>query len=1015
MPSPARFAAPSAALVLAITLACPAPAADIRGAQAAIAAIQDEPAPASAPLTLDDRYAQWMADVDAMPPEQAAQGWLDLVDAWSAESHESSIAWRQLVQALPHPDAWDAMQQAVDAIPASRDIDASLHRHALQLATATLHADRDRTQQAMLDLAKTIQRLPSDQRRWLADTLADIQLHVAAVDSDPAQLVDAITRQIAQARAHQRDMGHTPTLEMPDLVARLGHDQAEALLRDAIVSHALVSIEEGQPTAALARRLAIELVDDMKTPQWSLVRSPQDLTLFEALVARFEPPADEAPNEQDNQDAQDDSNQGFSLGGMLRSLMGADNPEPAALAQHDWNLDFARERAERTYLLALISAGRIEDAIARLDPADGSPVEVGLPYNAVEIIVENGFAEQAFALLDRLVADNPASRLWPRYIQLAGRLARTDHALEQIEAALQRDDLTPATRNSLLARLADARLANDDVAAGVAALQRVAANHDDPDDAFDAAARIVELGRVLDRPDLTDAGLAAAQAAAAVATDPFDTRVELAALLAKAGQQAQAEGLLIDALHEIEQAPRHGHDESHRTAELLGELTALYFDAGRPADVVALLEDAPWWRANDLMHLDLGYRFDGSILHIAAQSLAEVGRTEEAVRIARYHLLHGDAGHDPSYLLIIRHAQADALSLFELLAKRDPFEERPLIFSARVKLNQNRIAEAEADARAAIAIDPSDGEQGKGDRMRAYAVLADVLRAKGELDNAAFFDDVLKAIRLSERADDVYAAGLLTRGIEMYQRALEFFDAAYCIQSRMAVQLAEAGRLEEAAVHYRRAYELMPSSFGRVESHCFGCEGAFSGSFAQQIADDVFTQLAQEQPDNPQVHYLLGYLRSAQDRDADALTHYRRAVELDPDYLNAWDKIADLTHELALPAEQRDEASLQLIRLDPLQRRTYPKVGHIADLAAMWRTVEASGVHRVTPPDELFPLPASQRQLEELARIDPHEAAWLSRRSAFSDGTNDRRPAAALLTRHPIFRSLEHFIAYESW
>ena len=70
----------------------------------------------------------------------------------------------------------------------------------------------------------------------------------------------------------------------------------------------------------------------------------------------------------------------------------------------------------------------------------------------------------------------------------------------------------------------------------------------------------------------------------------------------------------------------------------------------------------------------------------------------------------------------------------------------------------------------------------------------------------------------------------------MWRKALEQFADAYCIQSRLAIRLMEAGRREEAFEHYRRAYELMPSSFGRVESHCFGCESVFQGAAQQTLA-----------------------------------------------------------------------------------------------------------------------------------------------------------------------------------
>ena len=75
----------------------------------------------------------------------------------------------------------------------------------------------------------------------------------------------------------------------------------------------------------------------------------------------------------------------------------------------------------------------------------------------------------------------------------------------------------------------------------------------------------------------------------------------------------------------------------------------------------------------------------------------------------------------------------------------------------------------------------------------------------------------------------VEQVGPMASAINQYREALTYFQDAYCIESRLAVRLAEVGKMDEAEEHYRRAYELMPDSFGRVESHCFGCEKAFEG------------------------------------------------------------------------------------------------------------------------------------------------------------------------------------------
>lgn len=234
------------------------------------------------------------------------------------------------------------------------------------------------------------------------------------------------------------------------------------------------------------------------------------------------------------------------------------------------------------------------------------------------------------------------------------------------------------------------------------------------------------------------------------------------------------------------------------------------------------------------------------------------------------------------------------------------------------------------------------------------------------MEEAGRLRGAVKAIRLSEEADRYHQAGLLTRAIAMYEEALGYFSDAYCIQSRLAIQLAAVGRMEEAEAHYTKAYELMPGSFGRVESHCFGCERAFSGERAQGIAERVFLKLTAAQPNVPQNHYLLGYLREEQDRRVEALENYREAVRLDPDYLNAWKKIASL----AVKNSERSRANLMLLRLDPRGLHTRVQLEDVADLPALWHGEEAAAQVRPKPADKIYPLAASAVRLdEEKARI----------------------------------------------
>jgi tetratricopeptide (TPR) repeat protein len=152
----------------------------------------------------------------------------------------------------------------------------------------------------------------------------------------------------------------------------------------------------------------------------------------------------------------------------------------------------------------------------------------------------------------------------------------------------------------------------------------------------------------------------------------------------------------------------------------------------------------------------------------------------------------------------------------------------------------------------------------------------------------------------------------------------------------------EQGRREEAFDHYRRAYELMPASFGRVESHCFGCESVFQGPDQQKIAEQVFTGFLKKEPNKPQLHYLLGYLQKERGLHADALKRFRESVTLDPEYLNAWKHLHELGSHVYIEPRERDIARLKLLELDPRQRHVRYDLQGVGDLAALWRAVEAA-------------------------------------------------------------------------
>ena len=81
-------------------------------------------------------------------------------------------------------------------------------------------------------------------------------------------------------------------------------------------------------------------------------------------------------------------------------------------------------------------------------------------------------------------------------------------------------------------------------------------------------------------------------------------------------------------------------------------------------------------------------------------------------------------------------------------------------------------------------MDPSDGEQGRGDRMRVYDILGQAHAALGDQEQADFFAQVVQSIRISEEADQWRIAGLTT----MLSRSIA--KARLCLMARIVSRLA---------------------------------------------------------------------------------------------------------------------------------------------------------------------------------------------------------------------------------
>lgn len=931
----------------------------------------------------------------ALAPDAAAASWYALLErARKIDTNDASMEFaaidmdvsqavgvNSVFASLPPPAAWPALRK----LATQRSAGASGDREslAIRFLTEVLTHDAPAANTTLDALDKLFANLGPEKRAMANIALNQARAHVTRSYGSADQIAQYFELQI---RAGNSD--YAPSLEVPDLVGLVGEAQAAGMLARALKSTSTLHVESGDATRRLARQLALENVDDMRVPQWDLVDGVDAGRLFEAIEKRFDPAAGR------NQDAQGE---------------GAEDVR-----------DYQKRQAAAWYFLGAVIEKRQSAAERALGLIAGDS-EVYIPRDAVDALRKAGHDEALYQFLGAQLERRPELHAWNLYIQEAAFTGHGAESLALIDKALARTDLPAFLAADLRVRRIDALLSADRIAEAAAGyralLAPVPARSEMTLQArFSAAIKATQVGRLAARRDLVELGLKFAIAAEPMVAD--DTRegrmsTNKVALWEELRRNGRANDVQLLAIGELaNSAGRSGFESlgravTERELRSMVELASIWSAADRPQDVVQLLEQSTRWGFEDLALLVTQQdSLDAYFGNVVARALLASGDREGALRVARATLARLP-GNDDAYDLVSKLDPA-ALTTLDILYARDEFEERPLIWKAKLQLDAGALADAEITVRRAIAVDPSDGEQGPNDRMRAYAVLADILQKRGDTQGAETYRKVVDAIRRSERADQYHEAGLYERAFRGYREALEQFSDAYCIQSRLAVQLYQQGRRAEALEHYKRAYELMPDSFGRVESHCFGCESVFQGPEAQSIAEKVFDGAIRKTPAKPQNYYLLAYLREQQDRPAEALQPLRQAVSLDPRYLNAWKRLNDLGEHTYIEPGELDIAMLKLLELDPLGRHARYETNRVTDLAALWRAAErahVAGEAARAPADGVYRLEASAADLQRTRDSLPEEMrAQMKIFDSFRNRSGDAGPpaAAAVLYQHEM-------------
>ncbi len=441
----------------------------------------------------------------SLAPAEAAKQWLALVDRLLQLNETPAIYGQQdgmshpiqpdeLVEALPPPSSWAELAKAIEARPVGEGAQ-TLQTFGLRLLAHTLLGDTTKRREDIAALEALAAKAKTQQAYFYNSLFEELSSSIMATMDNPDAVLQALDRKLA-AQQSGEGYRYQSALQIPDLVPLVGPEKAEAFLRRALVkSTAQLNIETGTATDKLAQKLALELVKELKTPQWSLVNSLESVDLYEAMDKRFAKPETNEPP-------------------------AAVSDVPSVPLPTEASGDYEKKSAQIYYLLGLIAHERTADAVALARQFDKEN-DAYFPNEVVRQMERAGFAGQLNGFFHELLQQNPDLPFWEEYVQVAAHAGQTAEMVKLVQTAISKPGLSKGQRLHLQQLLYQALLANDEVEAGVAELRRLMQTNEpvsasaryERESRGDLALKLARIGHLLNRPEWLEEGITAAKAA----------------------------------------------------------------------------------------------------------------------------------------------------------------------------------------------------------------------------------------------------------------------------------------------------------------------------------------------------------------------------------------------------------------------------------------------------------------------------------------------------------------------
>ena len=696
-----------------------------------------------------------------------------------------------------------------------------------------------------------------------------------------------------------------------EILPLLGPQRTEQFLTDAFTKLQSSLQFTGDETKAFAVAVALKNAGRLKSPPWDLAES--DNRLYYALLKRF-------PLTSEENVIRSKSNRVFEL--LLAGKEAEAMASGRELSTTEWQRLGYYEQTERVE-----AAGRQE-------------------------LVMNFFVKLMLARND--------NSMWYDVMQLAHSLGKVKDILPVLEVQAARKDLSESESDSVRPALVDALLSVGRVDEAIKELRAHGKHSYTSGDLFGVATE-------LHRDDLAEEGLK--RRLAELDADFFgsDSTVgEIGQYLLQRGRVAEYEQLLFEQIDKRSREVVSGYQTS-KVGDLLVKLAALYQRSGRNEDVLLLLDRAPGWGAQDLSGLISGsYTYEGGeIALVAARALAALGRKSEAENALILAMLQSPH-RDSLFEVYIDLAGESALPFLERLCAGKPSAATALAWKGEVLRRLGRPEEAELALRAAVgagAQPPYYGETGS----RAYEMLAIVLDARGKTQEAKAARDRSASRKKLDEGNSLLAQGLRTHAAAAYREAVNL-DPQYSVAHLcLAWALFGLGERVESQTHLLAALRHL-EVFG--ESYLLS-EMLAKGKH-QRAAEGYLTDQLKTDPNLVAAHWAMGELRSVQKRRLEALGHYRRVAELQPDNAEAlsnWLREAKFAN---LPRSEIRQIELRMVEkgfLGPSNNTSYMWLFATGEWSALepvevWEAINKGG-GTIEVPDKVLTLTASAEAIRK--------------------------------------------------